>query len=196
MGWEHSCGGDRHPRSSSARLLNLGATDIREAGGAIAAAMPDPGQRGRLAALRPGGIGPLLRGVLWSSSLAPLHRGVDPHRRVTPNDCGVSGLSGRYHSVSRLPNAFGVPATASGETHHDQCTCEYEPHVCPPGYRSRLTAGGRPTMGPRDNSMAGVRGCGDGSHAPARPEISVPGRATPTELVRAAVGAAPQLCPA
>jgi hypothetical protein len=89
----------------------------------------------------------LFRGVLGNCFLAPLYRCIDPHRRVTPNNRGVSGLSGRYHRVSRLPNAFCVPTTASGKTHHDQGTCEHEPHVSPPpGHRSRITArmGGPP----------------------------------------------------
>jgi len=91
-------------------------------------------------------VGRLFRGVLGNCFLAPLYRCVDPHRRVTPNDRGVSGLSGRYHRVSRLPNAFCVPTTASGETHPDQGTCEYEPHVSPPGHRFRIAAraGGPP----------------------------------------------------
>jgi hypothetical protein len=92
------------------------------------------------------GVGRLLGCVLDNFFLTPLYRCIDPHRRVTSDDRGVSGLSGRYHRVSRLPNAFCVPTTASGETHHDQGTCEYEPHVSPPGHRFRIVAraGGPP----------------------------------------------------
>jgi hypothetical protein len=121
-----------------------------------------------LAALRPGGVGRLLRGVFRDCPLAPLHRRIGPYRRVTPNDCGVSGLSGRDHRVSRLPNALRLPRTASCETHHDHCTCEYEPHISPPSHRSRLAAG-RSTMDhPVANSVSEQRGCGDGPHASAK----------------------------
>src|SRR5688572_5890943 len=95
----------------------------------------------------------LFRGVLGNCFLAPFYRGIDPHRRVTPNDRGVSGLSGRYHRVSRLPDALCVSTTASGKTQHDQGTCEYEPHISPPGHCSLIAARGREATMDRPQSI-------------------------------------------